>query len=119
MSTPGNDGNSRVGFELNRTFHRGPLASTERRDGLDRWCSRQSNTAPDAYFDYAVQTKPDRKNGPGDYSGDNGNQAFKTVVGDGEVFKPLALANEIVTVNSSGVLHLFSVSPENDPVWPR
>ena len=52
---------------------------------------------PGGHFDEAVQPETDQRDGPGDYPGDNGDQPFKTVVGDGEVFEPLAPANQFWT----------------------
>ena len=51
---------------------------------------------PGRYFDQAVQAEADQRNGTGDQSGDDGDERFEAVPGDGEVFEALALANEIL-----------------------
>ena len=38
---------------------------------------------PGRHFDQAVQAEADQRDGPGDQSGDDGNQTFGAVVGDG------------------------------------
>ena len=48
---------------------------------------------PRRHFDDAVQAEADQGYGPGDQSGDDGNQTFGAVVGDVEVFLTLALAD--------------------------
>ena len=53
---------------------------------------------PGGHFDEAVQSEADQGDGPGDCPGDNRDQPFKTVVGDGEVFEPLAPANQFTAV---------------------
>ena len=49
---------------------------------------------------YPAQTQ--RENRTGDQSGDDGDQRFDANPGDGEVFKALALANEIGTACGDG-----------------
>src|ERR1017187_10969756 len=51
---------------------------------------------PGRDFDQAVQAEADQGDGPGDDSGDDGNQTFGAVVGDGEIFELLAPANKDV-----------------------
>ena len=50
---------------------------------------------PGGHFNEAVQSEPDERHGPGDCPGNDGNQPFDAVVGDGEVFEPLAPANQL------------------------
>ena len=58
-------------------------------------------SCPGRDFDQAVQTKANQRDGPGDDSSYDGNQTFGAVVGDGEVLKPLAPANDAPFSSSS------------------
>ena len=53
---------------------------------------------PGGHFDDAVQSEANQGDGPGDCPGDDGNQPFKAVVANGEVFEPLAPANQFTAV---------------------
>ena len=66
---------------------------------------------PGGHFDQAVQAEADQRNGPGDQPGDDGDQTFGAVVGDGEVFEPLAPANKPLPILSAGRRH-WSIIPE-------
>jgi hypothetical protein len=57
---------------------------------------------PGGHFNHAVQAETDERDGPGDQSGDDGNQTFGAVVDDGEVFELTAPANKVVTGGGAG-----------------
>jgi hypothetical protein len=57
------------------------------------------------HFNQAVQPEADQRDGPGDDSGDNRHQPFETVVADGEVFEPLAPANQFTSGQNAGGSH--------------
>ena len=66
--------------------------------------AEQRRPGPD--FDQAVQAEADQGDGPDDQSGDDGNQAFGAVVDVGEVFEPLAPANQRTAVERGRHCHL-------------
>ena len=63
---------------------------------------------PGSHFDQAVQAEADQGDRPGDNSGDDGDQTFGAVVGDGEVFEPLAPANKVMPILFAGRRHWFN-----------
>jgi hypothetical protein len=66
---------------------------------------------PGRDFDQAVQAEADQGNGPGDQPGDDGDQTFGAVVGDGEVFELTAPANKSLPILGVGCHH-SSIIPE-------
>jgi hypothetical protein len=67
---------------------------------------------PGGHFNHAVQAETDERDGPGDQSGDDGNQTFGAVVDDGEVFEPLAPAYQFTAVRRDRDCHRFIIPPE-------
>src|ERR1039458_10205150 len=63
-------------------------------------------------FDQAVQSEADQGDGPGDDSGDDGNQTFGAVVDDGEVFELSAPANQLSAAWQDRDCHLSIIPPE-------
>ena len=66
---------------------------------------------PGRDFDQAVQAEADQGDGPGDQPGDDGDQTFGAVVGDGEVFELTTPANKMLAMDGSGVRHALSGYP--------
>src|ERR1035437_1524150 len=60
---------------------------------------------PGCHFDEAVQSETDQGDGPGYCPGANRDQPFESVVDDGEVFEPLAAANQFTAVWCGGGRH--------------
>ncbi len=61
------------------------------------------------HFDDAVQAKANERDRTSDQPGDDGDQTFGAVVGDGEVFEALAPANKILAILSAGCRHCFII----------
>jgi hypothetical protein len=49
---------------------------------------------PRCDLDNAIEAEPDQGYAPGNETGDDGDQPFEAVVGDGEIFKPAATPDE-------------------------
>ena len=63
------------------------------------------HSRPGCHFNHAVQAKTDERDGPLDQFGDDGDETFDAVVGDGEVFEPLAPSNQFTAVWRDGSWH--------------
>ena len=102
-------------YSASATKHRPTIrnvvrSTCSRREWSRSWWSRHSNAAPDVTSIRLSRPKPTRETDPAINPGDDGNQTFGAVVGDGEVFEPLAPANEVPAINYSRTDHNFSLT---------
>ena len=67
---------------------------------------------PGGHFNHAVQAETDERDGPGDQSGDDGHHTFGGVVDDGEIFEPLAPANQLSAAWQDRDCHRSIIPPE-------
>ena len=82
-------------------------SNNSQRDPLDRFTSgfiqimvqppEQSQARCD--FNDAVQAEADERHGPGNQSGDEGNETFGAVVGDGKVLQIASTLDKLATVD--------------------
>src|SRR5438128_1703407 len=64
---------------------------------------------PGGDFDDAVETEANERYGPGDQSGDDGDQAFETVVGNGEIFQSAPALDKLAAMCGGDIHYTLSM----------
>jgi hypothetical protein len=67
---------------------------------------------PRCDLDNAIEAEPDQSYASGNKTGDDGDQPFEAVVGDGEIFKPAATPDEFPTIIRLGRMICPSFLPD-------